>query len=295
MKGEIVWTTTSDKTRLHGFFVESSRSPEVAADAAILLHGLAGNFYSSGLLNHLARQLVDLGVNVLLGNTRGHDFLNLTTQMGRSITQGAAMEDVADAQFDVAGWVQFLVAAGHRRIVLLGHSLGAIKALYSQAVAADLQVAGIAALSATRLNYDCFVASSAREQFLTAFRTAQSLVDAGRGSELFRAEFPFPTWMTADSYLDKYGPQNRFDWTGWIGQVSQPVLLTFGTRELEEHPAFAGLEPVARQLAAAQANLQVECIPQADHFYVACFDPLWTTIETWLKGLDPERNVWHQR
>ncbi len=282
MKGELIWTTTSDRTRLHGFFVEAHQRGDDAVDAAILLHGLAGNFYSSGLLNHLARVLVGRGISVLLANSRGHDILNLSTQMGRSVTLGAANEDVAECRFDLAGWVQVLTAAGHERILLVGHSLGAIKAMYSQAFLPDPRVAGIAALSATRLNYDLFMSTAASQKFAEIFRQASEWTKAGRGADLMRVEFPFPTWMTAESYVSKYGPENRFDWTSWVGRISPPVLLTFGERELAEHPAFRGLEPVAREIAQAQSNIQFEVIPNADHFYIGCLEPLSATLEKWL-------------
>lgn len=285
MKGELVWTTTSDKTRLHGFFIEAHQRGDDAVDAAILLHGLAGNFYSSGLLNHLARILVGRGISVLLANSRGHDILNLSTQMGRSVTLGAANEDVAECRFDVAGWVQFLTAASHERLLLIGHSLGAIKAMYSQAFLPDHRVAGIAALSATRLNHDVFLNSAAREKFAATFRQAEEWTRSGRGADLMRVEFPFPTWMTAESYASKYGPENRFDWTKWVGRISPPIFLTFGARELAEHPAFTGLEPVAREIAQAQSNIHVEVIPNADHFYVGCLEPLSASLEKWLTTL----------
>jgi pimeloyl-ACP methyl ester carboxylesterase len=283
VKGELVWTTTGDRTRLNGFFVEAATPKAIGIDAAVILHGLAGNFYSSSLLTFVARQLTTLGVNVVLANTRGHDFLNHSTQSGRSVLAGAAVENVDDCRFDVTGWVKYLAAAGHQRVLLAGHSLGAIKSLYSQAHARHENVAGILGLSSTRLNYHQFATCSAREKFLSSFALAEEMIRANRSDELFRFEFPFPTWMGARSFVDKYGMENRFDWTNFIDMIPEPILLTFGQRELEEHPAFEGVEDVAAEIAERQPNVSVKKVVNADHFYVACFDQLWSDVEPWLR------------
>ncbi len=283
MKGELVWTTTGDRTRLNGFFVESSAPQTIGVDAAVIFHGLAGNFYSSSLLMFVARQLSSLGVNVVLANTRGHDFLNLSTQSGRSALAGAAVENVDDCRFDINGWVQFLVAAGNTRVLIAGHSLGAIKSLYSQAHARHDNVAGILGLSSTRLNYHQFATCSAKEKFLSSFALAEEMIRLNRGDDLFKFEFPFPTWMGARSFVDKYGMENRFDWTNFIDLIPEPILLTFGERELDEHPAFEGVEKLALEVAERQPNVSVKKVANADHFYVACFDQLWLDVEPWLR------------
>ncbi|MEZ6093729.1 MAG: hypothetical protein R3C03_05765 [Pirellulaceae bacterium] len=232
MKGEIVWTTTEDRVRLHGFFADSHGAPQVPIDGAVIVHGLGGNFYSSGLLTFLAKMFVDLGVPVVIANTRGHDFLNLTTRSGRSVIDGSAMEDVDECRFDLPAWTRYLkLNRGCNRVALVGHSLGAIKSIYSEAFAADETVTAIAALSATRLNHELFQHCAASERFMESYRRAQTLVEAGQGSDLAQFEFPFPTWMQAKSYLKKYGPENLFDWNRFIAQVEKPLLMTFGQLE----------------------------------------------------------------
>ena len=80
-----------------------------SVDAAVLLHGLAGNFYSSRLLFHFAETLRQLGINVVVVNTRGHDMINTSTWGGRARSVGAALENIDDCRLDVNAWVDFLI------------------------------------------------------------------------------------------------------------------------------------------------------------------------------------------
>ena len=113
MHGEIVHTITSDFVRLHGFYRESketlvTNSETGAISAAILTHGLGGNFYSSRLLFHLAQVLESIGIHVVIANTRGHDMINSSTWAGKTRSVGAAFEDVADSKMDISAWADFL-------------------------------------------------------------------------------------------------------------------------------------------------------------------------------------------
>jgi pimeloyl-ACP methyl ester carboxylesterase len=287
--GELTTTITEDRVRLHGFRIEPEPVNPPLADAVVISHGLAGNFYSSPLLLEMAARFSNLGMEVVIGNSRGHDFLNWTLRSGRTQTLGAAVEDVDECRHDVRGWVQHLVRTGRRRILLAGHSLGAIKSLYAQAWAPAADVVGVIAVSPTRLNADQFLASESAEIFRKTLGEAQTLVDAGDADRLMQVEFPFPAWMSAIAYLRKYGHDNRFDWFGYIDRIQIPVAVWFGARELTENAAFAGLESSLEKMTQSQPNLEIGIIPDADHFYIARMDALCEQIEVWINGQAKKR------
>ena len=82
------------------------------------------------------------GSAALVVNTRGHDGISSTNApVGRRL-QGAAYEIVDACCHDVAAWLAWLRERGYRRLGLLGHSLGAVKAIYSQAHRADDRLPG---------------------------------------------------------------------------------------------------------------------------------------------------------
>ena len=81
-------------------------------------------------------------------NTRGHDSVFGASLGNVRRRFGAAYEMVDDCRHDIAAWIEFLASRGHERIVLIGHSLGAIKAVYAQAHEKLPQVAAVVAVSA---------------------------------------------------------------------------------------------------------------------------------------------------
>ena len=99
---------------------------------------------------------------------------------------------------------------------------------------------------------------------------------------LLRIEFPFKTMMAAGAYVDKYGATNEYDWLGFIDRVDVPTLLLFGEIELNENPAFEGLEVKFDQLSRDNASLTIDVIPGADHFYSARYREACEQIRQWL-------------
>ena len=283
---ELVVATTPDFVRLHGLFQISSQRPShLPLDAVIILHGLGGNFYSSKLNLRLADTLLELGVSIVLANTRGHDGISMNTVSGRAQTIGAAYEIVDDCRHDVRGWVNWLTERGYNKIGLVGHSLGAIKSLYAQAYEPQDNVKAIIGLSATRLSHERFLNSPSRDRFLHWFGQAQMLVDDGSGKQLLNVDFPFPTFICAESYTDKYGPADRYNWTKFANKIGIPTCLLFGELELRDNPAFHGLLDDARAVVNPLSNFHLEVIPSADHFYAGVHHRASDAITRWFNQL----------
>ncbi len=284
MRGELATVTTRDFVRLHGFYAERLPHSQPLSIGVVFLHGLGGNFYGSPLLTAIAQQLREAGCDILLANTRGHDLLNWTTCAGRSRVLGAATENVAEAAHDLAAWVSYLERQGCARIALIGHSLGAIKALYAQAHDPQPAVFTLIALSPTRLHHASFAAGPKGREFVAAFSRAEQSVAEGRGDELIAIEFPFATWMSAASFVQKYGPEDTYDWFRFADRFSVQALLTFGERELDDHPAFFRMREAleAAQVQSRWPHLTIETIANADHFYVACYRQVADRCAAWI-------------
>ncbi len=283
MHAELVRTLTPDGMRLDGALLAGDEVSYKSVDAAICLHGVGMNFYTSTTLEAVAPALRKLGIAVLLANTRGHDSLyTASVAMGRR-RQGAAVEIVDECRFDVAGWCKFLVERGLKRILLVGHSLGAIKGVYSQAHEPIANVVGLIAASPPRLSCQAFKNSLESAPFFDSLSTAEQLAKTGRGDELFLAKFPFPLLISAASYIDKYGPAERYNILSFAGRVAVPALFTYGSRELDSGGiAFAGLPEALAKLPEKRSTLDVEVIAGADHNYTGCGESLATAMTKWI-------------
>jgi alpha-beta hydrolase superfamily lysophospholipase len=279
---DLVQTTTADGVRLDGAYQAPPRpgAAGLNVDAFMLIHGTGGNFYSSTLFDALADRLLALGVGVLRANTRGHDLMctAMTTRGGRRL--GAAYEVVDDARHDLAAWRDWLKQHAGPRVGLLGHSLGAVKCLYAQASGADAAVTCLAAISPPRLSYSFFAADEKGAEFLETYHRAKALVEAGEPNALLDFRLPMPFVVTAAGYVEKYGPDERYNYLGFIGRVGCPTLLTLGEVESAQNMAFRG---AAEAVRAAAPAVRVEMVAGADHFYSGVRDRLTDCVEDWLR------------
>lgn len=282
---DLLRVATADGLLLDGALQEPQGSPsgERPIDASLFLHGTGSSFYGSALLEGLAGILGAWGAAVLRANTRGHDGISTAAFVdGRRRLQGAAYEIVDDCRHDVAAWLALLADRGYHKVLVLGHSLGAVKALYALAHDCPSNVWGVAAISPPRLAYSWFCQSAERETFLADCARAQAAVDASEGQRLLEVKFPLPYAISAAGYLDKYGPAERYNVLKFAARVPRPVLVTYGSAELA-HPAFCQMPEDLQALSAAAPALRVCVVPRADHLYSSRHGELAEQIDFWLR------------
>lgn len=286
---ELVRTKTSDGLRLDGALAQSSRSTESEpmVDAVILLHGVGGSFFSGAMFEPLTARLIERGIAVLRVNTRGYGAINMIATDGGATRGGAAFEVVDQCRYDITAWCDFLVDRGLSRIGLVGHSLGAIKAVYSAAHAPHSHVTRVIAASPPRLSHRAFQHGPRSHDFFDSLATAKQLVSEGHPEQLITAKFPFPLLISSASYVDKYGDE-RYNILEFLRQVTCPTLYIYGSIELERGGiAFAGLpeaiQRLARDVEAPELpQIDVVTIPDADHFYSGKYAELTDHAASWL-------------
>lgn len=282
---ELVRVRTSDGLWLDGSFaLPASRGEKI--DAVILLHGVGGSFFSGAMFKPLVTRLLELGIAVLRVNTRGFGAINMIATDGGATRGGAAFEVVDHCRYDIHAWCDFLVERGLSRIGLVGHSLGAIKAIYSAAYAPHPNVASVIAASPPRLSHSAFQVGPRSHDYFDTLATARQCVQEGRPEQLITAKFPFPLLISAASYVDKYADE-RYNILKFASQVACSALYIYGTIELEQGGvAFAGLPEAIQQAmtrvdAARQPAVEVTTIAGADHFYTGKYDELTDTVANW--------------
>ena len=279
---ELVQTQTADGLRLDGALrTPVSGAPcQMTCDSSILLSGVSSNFYGSSLMRHLTEMLVDSGVAALCVNTRGHDGVSTAFTQGGGRLQGAAYEIVDDCRHDVTAWADFLVERGFSRIALIGHSLGAIKSLYSQAHQPHEQVGKVVAISPPRLSHEDFRDGPESPAYFESMSTAQHMADRRESNMLFQAKFPFPIVIYAATFLDKYGPPSRYNILQFAPRVVCPVLFVYGGEEHENGGiAICGLPKAIAELRRSSPT-PIEIIPQAKHFKADRFDQMSTKFKS---------------
>jgi len=283
MLADLVQTTTADGIRLDGVFQSPPNGGAAARpeNAWCLVHGTGGNFYGSTLLEACAERLLELGYPVLRINTRGHDGINTAATSSRGgLRLGATYEVVDDCRRDLSAWCDWLRQRTGRGVGLLGHSLGAVKCLYALAQHPGLATRVIA-ISPPRLSYSWFCTSPEGARFLETYRRAERHVQEGQPLALVEVQLPLPFVISAAGYLEKYGPEERYNYLRFLAAVQCPALVTLGSIEVQTNMAFRGApEAIA---GVRHERLLVETITGADHFYSDARAELLARMEGWLR------------
>lgn len=271
MSFDLIRTKTADGVLLDG----SLRHAEIAGAPArstvwLLVHGTGSNFYSAGVLQAFAEQLARTGHSVARINTRGHDIISTLSGGRLPRFGGAAFESISDCVHDLRAWVDELIRRDFSRVVLVGHSMGGVKAIFSQAHDPHPNVAAVVGVSPPRFCHAEWQSSPQAAPFREHFRRATELVESGRGDELMRVEQPLPLWLTAAGFLAKYGPHDDYDFVPLLPRLTQPTLLIVGTESVASSPAFESVPDTVRQLSQPQLRLQL--VPGANTGYSGHLD-----------------------
>lgn len=254
--------------------------------AFLLVHGTLSNFYAPGPLERLAASADAAGFASLRINTRGHDGMCSVSGPQGSVRGGATNETVGDCSLDLAAWIEFLIERGYSRVILAGHSMGGVKAVYSQAFAGHPAVAGIVCLSPPRFSHEHWINHPDADAFRASFDAAVKLVLAGRNDELLDCRQPLPFVITASAFVEKYGPDDRYDVVALLSQVNCPVLVTIGSTTVEASPAFDSLPDEIWGLTDQKRPVTLEVIDGENMGYSLDPDGLFELIRGWLPASD---------
>lgn len=277
---ELVYVRGPDGIEHTGVVFRPPSAP--AKPVAILwLHGAWDSFYKPTLV-HVSRELVEFGYTCVAGNDSGHDLATALPKKGQApVLGGHWWEQFETSPDDVRTWVDWVTALGFQRIVLVGHSLGALKALYYQAQRQDPRLLGLVAASAPSPT-TCKDAFGSEE---TA-ALARQMVVQGRGRDLLPwGSVPLSQGTaSAQTYLSLsgaaslvYGPE------GALARIRCPLLAFYGTEE--PHIGTASDLEAIRQSAGAAASVDTALIEDADHLYTGHEAQVAATINRWIDRL----------
>ena len=250
------------------------------APFVICTHGVA-NSYTSTPMWDVAKHLNAMGWGVAVLNNRGHDWVSKNPLDRRWI--GAAYERIEDSALDFKAGKQWLQQRGHRSIVIAGHSLGGLKAAYTQAFFPTEEVMALAMFSSPRLPDDKVWNWAAHEKILSHCR---NLVGGERGEELMHVDMPTNTpamrgLMSARTYLNKYGPDAATTTLRFADRIRLPVFLLAGS---DEKPQLSFSIDLESALIYAPSVTRV-AIEGADHIYTERHYAVAREFAAWLERL----------
>jgi alpha-beta hydrolase superfamily lysophospholipase len=281
MNVDIVEITTSDGVPLPAAFLPSEAPARAAVDAVILNGGTSAAFYHQPLFGMMPR-LAEAGFAALSLSTRGHDVV--WKAPGHPGYVGSAYERIPECLLDFNAAIDFLANRGYRRLAIVGHSNGALKAIYYAAHEPDARLGAVISCSGPRFSARWYLATERAEEYRQNLATAKALIDAGTPDALFELTFPTePLLRSAGAYLDKYGGE-EYNFEEWADRIRVPLLRLTG--ELETNLNQRGVAEDLMRLAVNSPHRKAVLIPGAAHRYSdenARFAA--DTIVAWLQSL----------
>ncbi len=294
--GRLCRFETKDGLELNGFLAEPLGRK--TRTCLVHVHGWDGNFYENRFIDHAARTAVSLGLGFFAFNNRGHDYIAdiLRPKAGDYLQLGGIYERLADCLADIRAALDFLKAQGYCRIVLQGHSHGAIKAGWFVAQTLDPRVVGLILLSPS--DDLAWAQELMGRRFRPALARARRLVRSGRARQLLPADlFPYP--VSAGTFVDSFAPDSV---TGMfnlsltarksfpeLARIQVPIMLVVGTKEEAFTLSPAQFVAAARLAATSTHSFTGHVLKGAPHNYLGHEKPLAVLLRRWLTA---HRNEW---
>ncbi len=280
MQGELVDCVTKDGVKLDGFLAHGRSS-----DCWLLTHGVNDSFYASKLLRELAQRLHQAGSTVLLVNNRGHDVCAVSVSP-IPMRIGSQFESVEKCLNDLDAWADFAEQRGLSLTSIAAHSLGAIKSAYWVANRGRRQLQKLVLLSPPRLNTKLLGDDPKRgDAFREDLRHARELCESGAADRVLRVRYPLPNWLSAATFVDKYGAEGKYDYFTWLSEISCPTLWTFGESEVRRGSLNfrdADIELATRFELEGLPHHQVAVIERGDHSYRNVTSELSDQVVAWI-------------
>jgi len=161
--------------------------------------------------------------------------------------------------------------------------LGLIKGLYALAHEPQNAPVCAVALSPPRLSYSWFCSSPEGADFLQTYQLAERHAANDQSGAILEVKLPLPMLITAGGFVEKYGPEERYNYLRFVVGVPCPTLITLGSVEVANNMAFRETPQAVEELAAKRKNLHVETIPDGDHFYNGVREALFAQLDSWLR------------
>ena len=264
---ELVALRTADGVRLQGIVFHAAKP---RPSALLLVHGYGGAFYSAYFAK-LGEAAAQAGYDTLALNMRDHD-------------ASPKKSSFTDNQSDIATGAAYLRQLGHKRLVLLGQSMGTNRVLYYQASSGDPDIAATVLVSGPGDLFEWNVWQFGKEKAQASVDEALKLQRAGHEEEMMVVDLgPIGKALyTARYLLSMRGPDRRSNPYTNLAKVKNPILIVQGTADKLVAPDIG-----KRLQTAAGPTAVLASIEGAEHGFANYESPLIEKVLGWLSTVAP--------
>lgn len=266
---EQVVLRTADGVRLDGLLY---RAAKARPPALLLVHGYGGNFYGA-YFPALAQAAAHQGYDTLALNMRDHD-------------SGPKRSSFTDNEADIAAAAAHLRSLGHKRLALLGQSMGTNRVLYYRAASGDPDIAATVLVSGPGDLFEWNVWQFGKEKAQATVDEALRLQAEGQSDQFMLVDLgPLGKALyTARHLLSQRGPDRRSNPYQNVQKVAGRLLVVQGKAD---KLIASEIGPRLQQAAPAASKAELLYIEGADHGFSNHQSELIDRVLTWLESVAP--------
>lgn len=273
---ELAFVDREDGLALEGAII-SPVGIEQKKTAVIWIHGNTSRFYDFPYVQ-VGRDMAGLGYTFVTANTHGHDIVSVIwDDKGGSTPGGACWERFDEIPLDIAPWIDLSIGNGAENVVLVGHSFGANKVAYYQAMRQDPRVLGVVSASG-----DVKWRADAERIAL-----AEQMEAEGRDDEVLPQLEVSWYRMSARTFLSRARIAQHVltseEKTPFIARIECPILAIYGTEE-EWCGTQSDLDEI-RKGAVASRRVDTRLLDGADHVYWGKSEVAAGVIGEWIEAI----------
>lgn len=288
MKTTFLRETTEDSLMLQGQLYE----PDTPTKKLVLhVHGMAGNFYENEFLDAMFKTFTNNGWAFLAPNTRGHDLIAdipISGDEEKFKRIGNSREIFEECLLDIKCWMDFAENRGFSEIVLQGHSLGSVKAVYYLAKTHDKRISKL--VLASPPDMVGLAEAEAESDHQENLELSRKMVEKNKGDDFLPKLLWNWYWLSAKTYInfgERDGPIDVFNTydkekSSILSEINIPTLAFFGEKDdAAILPLKEALE-VIRSKAKNCSKFETKIVDGASHGYFAREQQAADLILNWI-------------
>jgi pimeloyl-ACP methyl ester carboxylesterase len=248
----------------------------------VWLHGF-GVSYDLPQCVRVGRELAARGISFVAGNLRGHDGAGTGWRYRgdsiRLVRTGGWYEVFEDSDMDVQAWITHAETLGAARLVLVGHSFGALHAVHHLSTSGDDRVDALVLASPS---------FGLRHLEAEVAAVAKKMVTAGQGQELL----PEGSWqrgfgtrtVSAQTYVSwaRVAPRLVSGPDTMFADIRCPLFVYYGTSD--DIGGQAEVDFISERATSAR-SFEHSLLPGVTHGYIGAETTVASQISDWVDSL----------